>query len=185
MRIIKIVVILWLTVLVCIFTLPKLFHNPPDKKIPLPILLEESKVSPQVIAMVRESGENDGPLIGKSTATRERLQDVVRSFLSLINEGRLEEAGAMIDSNYLFDLMERDKPVNQLNYIQEYVHLFNIGEMKLAKITPPAEISRNMSCKVEIELQDGKILKLTIGLSEMTSAHDQQKQWYFREINRS
>jgi hypothetical protein len=179
------VVILWLTVLVCIFTLPKLFHNPFDQKKPVPILPEESKVPSQVIAEIRDYGEYDGPLIGKSTGSRERLQDVVESFLSLINEGQLEEAGAMIDANYLFDLMERDKPINQLIYIQEYVHLFNLGEMKRVKIAPPSEISRNMSCKVEIELQDGRILKLTIGLSEMTSAHDQQKQWYFKEINQT
>ncbi|WP_240421865.1 hypothetical protein [Paenibacillus periandrae] len=178
--------IIWFTVLVCILIIPKLFHTPDHAESePLPkAKSQESQEQSQVIATIREYGEEDGPLVGKSTGTREKLQDVVNSFLSFINEGKLDEAGTMIDANYLFDLMARDRPTNQGVYIQEYVHLFEVGELKKAKIIPPNEISRNMSCKVEIELRDGRILNLIIGLSEMTTAHDQDKQWYFKEITR-
>ncbi|WP_150274086.1 hypothetical protein [Paenibacillus tepidiphilus] len=135
---------------------------------------------PQVIAVIPEEGplEEDH----HENHAREKLEDVVGLFLDLINKGDLESAGTFIDGNYMLDLMAKDKPANQGKYIEEYVHLFEPGELVKFSYNPPTETSRNMSCIVNLHLSGKREIRLQLGLQEMTDEHTNEKLWYFTTI---
>jgi hypothetical protein len=129
--------------------------------------------------------QQGGPVVGES-GPPEKVRDVVMAFLNLINEGKLDEAATYVDGNHLLNLMAKDKPKDQNAYIENYVHLFNAGEMGLAKISPPKDISHNMSCTVEIELKNNKKITFFIGLAEMINDEGPQieKQWFLTAIDK-
>jgi len=184
MRLVKIIFITWIIALACILIVPKLLSNT-DKDIPIPDKApNEPPQGSQIIAVIEEEHDH-GPIEGKLTIGREKIQDVVNVFLDFINKGNLDDAGTMIDGNYMLDLMARDKPADQAEYIRKYVQLFEVGDLQQVKIALPTEISRNMTCRVEVQLKSGKALNLIMGLSEMTNDHEQEKLWYFTTIEKT
>jgi hypothetical protein len=161
----------WLIIMVCIFVIPNMFHKaskPVTASRPMEVLDQQG-----------------GPVVGES-GPPEKVRDVVMAFLNLINEGKLDEAATYVDGNHLLNLMAKDKPKDQNAYIENYVHLFNAGEMGLAKISPPKDISHNMSCTVEIELKNNKKITFFIGLAEMINDEGPQieKQWFLTAIDK-
>jgi hypothetical protein len=177
--------------MVFILVVPKFHHGGSTK----PAALSSSSTShaptttavPTTIPVIDERIHTNGPVEGRSDPGREKIQDVVMLFLNLINEGKLEEAASLIDTNYFLDLMTKDRPANKSEYMKNYVHLFEAGELEKAKVIPPAEVSHNMKCKVDIQLKGKKQIHLTIGLSEMVNDEGSQmeKQWFFKDLQQN
>ncbi|RUS44978.1 hypothetical protein [Cohnella sp. AR92] len=174
----------WVVIMVLIIVLPKLLSHGTTKEslTPTPSPVATTALDSQVIAEIPEPTAQEGPIEGESAGQREKLEDVVGFFFELINEGRLDDAATMIDANYMLDLMAKDKPASRQLYMQDYVHLFEPGELLKTKVKPLTKINHDMSCEVELKLKGDKTLKLTLGLSEMIDDHSQEKLWYFTSL---
>lgn len=185
MKIFKKLLIIWIIIISIIIVIARFHTNRDFSHLKNSQQVKSPPISsqyPQVIAVISEEGpvEENHP----ENHEREKLTDVIEYFLDLINKGDLENAGTMIDGNYLLDLMSKDKPANQGKYIENYVHLFEPGELVKFSYTPPTVTSRNMTCTVVLYLTNKRELKLKLGLQEMTDEHTEEKLWYFTAIEK-